>query len=126
MKLALRITSKGEVTELDLTSKELPTLQEAVGGLIEAINLATDLTMFCNEEGKLLDLPHNPFAQYLWDKRFGAHLDYIVGDIVLTGGADDEGEMLGLSDEQVQIIKQMTKQVQQIIAPSMNVLEWTA
>lgn len=46
----------GAVTEVDNTLKAL---QEVVGGHIEAVTLATDLVIICNEEGRLMGLPHN-------------------------------------------------------------------
>jgi hypothetical protein len=78
--------------------------------------------MWCNEEGKIHGLAHNPFAQFMWDKAYGAHTDYIVGDIVLTGGTDDEGETLGLTDEQVAIIKKIVDKVRQLIEPQIVVM----
>jgi hypothetical protein len=99
---ALVIRTDGSFEVVEFTdSTALPVLQQGVGGWVQAIDLSTDLTLWLNEEGKLADLPHNPFAQALWDERFGAYTDYIVGDIVLTGGTGDEGETLGLAKEQV-------------------------
>lgn len=37
----------------------LESFQAAVGGYIETVTLATDLIIICNEEGRLLGLPHN-------------------------------------------------------------------
>lgn len=37
----------------------LHALQEAVGGYIETVTLCSDLVIICNEEGRLLGLPHN-------------------------------------------------------------------
>ena len=37
----------------------LEALQEIVGGYIETYRVATDLTIICNEEGRLLGLPFN-------------------------------------------------------------------
>lgn len=37
----------------------LESFQAAVGGNIETVTLATDLILICNEEGRLLGLPHN-------------------------------------------------------------------
>lgn len=37
----------------------LEEFQKTVGGLIETITLASDLILICNEEGRLLGLPHN-------------------------------------------------------------------
>jgi hypothetical protein len=121
-KTALQVKTTGEVTELDLSSDSLQTLQTAVGGWVQAIDLASDLSMWCNEEGKLNSLPHNPYAQFMWDEVFGAHTDYLVGDIVLTGGTDSEGETIGLTQEQVDIIKAVTVKVQKFVEPSITLI----
>jgi tRNA threonylcarbamoyladenosine modification (KEOPS) complex Pcc1 subunit len=121
MKKALHIKTTGEVIELDITADSLSTLQTAVGGWVQAIDIASDLSMWCNEEGKLISLPHNPFAQFMWDKAFGAHTDYIVGDIVLTGGTDEEGYTLGLTDEQVTILSKIVETVRNYIEPRITV-----
>lgn len=128
MKKALNIKTTGDVIELDLSIESdlsidsLQILQTAVNGWVQAVNLANDLSMWCNEEGKIHGLAHNPFAQFMWDKAYGAHTDYIVGDIVLTGGTDDEGETLGLTDEQVAIIKKIVDKVRQLIEPQIVVM----
>jgi len=56
----------------------LKLLQKAVGGLIEPVRTIDGDTMYCNEEGKLRGLPHNPAANKLIDFD-----DYIVGDVVV-------------------------------------------
>ncbi len=121
-KTALHIKTTGEVIELDLSSDTLTKLQTAVGGWVEAIDLTERLTMWCNEEGKIIALPHNPYAQYFWDKMFGAHTDYIVGDIVLTGGVDSEGETVGLGAEQVEWVQFFIGKIRQLIEPSIIVI----
>lgn len=93
---ALWITTAGELVELNDIS--LTALQEAVGGWVQAIGLKDNLTMWLNEEGKLMQLPHNLKGQAVWDAFFQEGSDYIVGNIVLTGGADEDGETLGLED----------------------------
>jgi hypothetical protein len=95
--LALQITTNGEVRELD--SLELETLQNAVGGWVQAISLRPDLTMWMNEESKINGLPHNPVAQSLWDNVYGKDTDYISGDVVFTGGTDDNGESIPLGGD---------------------------
>ena len=98
---AITITTDNTVTCFDMDKNSLELLQKAVGGYVQAINLDDTLTLWCNEEGKMMNLPHNEKAQILWDNVFGSGTDYIVGNIVLTGGADDEGEIIGLTDEQI-------------------------
>jgi hypothetical protein len=102
MKTAIRITTAGEVTTLDISTEPLATLQGAVGGLVQAIDLTERLTLWCNEEGKVLGQAHNPYAQYFWDKMFGAYTDYMVGDVVFTGGTDDNGNTLGMTEDAVE------------------------
>jgi len=84
------------VEVIDLTDDALPKLQEAVGGWVQAVDLTPDVTVWLNEEGKIEGLPFNAIATSLWIDQFG-ETDIIVGDVVLTGGADDEGELLTLT-----------------------------
>jgi hypothetical protein len=86
---------------IDLTadSNELLTLQMAVGGLIEAKTLEGDYTLFMNEEGKLMQLPINERATEIWLANFPNFPDVIVGDVVIAGGTDEEGEQLGLDPD---------------------------
>jgi predicted RNA polymerase sigma factor len=88
---------------LDISGDCLRALQRGVGGLVQALDLKDDLTMWVNEEGKLQGLPVNENATVIFAARFRA-IDLIVGDIVLTGGTDDEGEVLGLTDQQAEEI----------------------
>ena len=77
------------------------TLSRAVGGMIEAVTLPNGLTLWVNENGKNDGLPVNDYATRLFASAFGEGIDIIVGNAIVTGGADDEGETLGLTDEQI-------------------------
>lgn len=101
MNKAIRITTQNEVIVFELKDNSLEQLQQAVGGYVQAVDLSDELTLWCNEEGKMMNLNHNAMAQALWDKAFGADTDYIVGDIVLTGGTDENGETISLSENQI-------------------------
>ncbi len=105
-KNALVITTAGEMSIIDLAENELATLQAKVGGWVQMVDLNDNLTLWCNEEGKLEGLPLNRYATELWESVYGK-TDIIVGDIVLTGGADDEGETLGLSDSKIEAIRNL-------------------
>jgi hypothetical protein len=98
-----------EFHEVD-SEKEYDFLSGAVGGWIQSVFLRNDFedfTLWCNEEGKLTGLPFNAFATELWENSYGK-TDLIVGDVVLTGGSDDEGETLGLTQEQVDRLAGLT------------------
>jgi len=118
---ALQVTTAGVVTELDLSEDSLATLQNGVGGWVQAIDLTTSMTMWCNEEGKLNGLPHNPFAQKLWDVAFGADTDYIVGDVVFTGTPDEEGYTTGITAQDEEVIRNVVAKVTEVITPSFRV-----
>jgi hypothetical protein len=93
---ALRINTDFTTEILDLEEDTLGKLQGAVGGWVQAVDLHDDLTLWCNEEGKLTGLPTNVIGTHLWEKSFGM-TDIIMGDIVFTGGTGDQGENLALS-----------------------------
>ena len=102
MKNAIIIKTTGETEIVDFESDSLAVLQSAVGGWVQAIDLNANLTLWVNEEGKLEDLPHNPLAQHYFDLRFGTGADIIVGNAVLTGGTDSNGDTLGLDLDAIQ------------------------
>jgi hypothetical protein len=104
MTKAVTVRTDGSTTVIDLETDSLSKLQEAVGGYIQPVDISDTLTLWVNEEGKLMSLPHNPTAQRYYDKRWGAGRDFIVGNVVFTGGVGPDGETLGLTDEQVSAI----------------------
>ena len=96
MKTALRINTDFTTEILDLETDSLKKLQGAVGGLIQAVDLHDDLTLWCNEEGKLINgMLTNVIGTHLYEKNFGM-TDIIMGDVVFSGGTDDEGDNLAL------------------------------
>jgi len=121
-KLAIQVKTTGEVTELDLTADSLSTLQTAVGGWVQAIDLSDTLSMWCNEEGKLISLPHNPYAQAMWDEVFGEQTDYLVGDVVFTGGTDDEGMTLGLDEVTAKKVLNSIAKTSQFVSPRITII----
>ena len=94
---AIKVTTDRKIIDIDLADDTLTTLQDAVGGYIEAVDLSDRLTMWCNEEGKLIGLPHNTLAQHIWAAFFPYSPDRIVGNVVFIGGVDDDGNTVTLS-----------------------------
>jgi len=89
------------VVEFD-EDKSYETLSKAVGGLIECVNIPSlGVDMWINEEGKVNGLDLNGFGCALWVSEYG-YTDIIVGDVIITGGVDEEGRTLGLTDRQVE------------------------
>ena len=61
-------------------SPSLKNLQRYVGGYIETVTISSDMVVICNEESRLLRLPHNC-------EIYG--IDF-VGDIIFVGIQEDE------------------------------------
>lgn len=97
---AVIITAEGDksVVEFDF-KKSYQLLSDTVGGMIECVGLG-DADLWCNENGIAEGLSLNMIATAIYSDTFGAS-NPILGDVIITGGCDEEGETLGLSDEQV-------------------------
>lgn len=98
----LKVDGTLSFEEVD-AEKEYDFLSGTVGGYIQAVPLSYDetigdLTLWCNEEGKLDGLPFNQAATMLWELFYGK-TDYMVGDVVLSGGTDEEGNTISISEE---------------------------
>jgi hypothetical protein len=111
MKNALLIKTDGTVENIDLLAgHELSVLQNAVDGLVQAVDLEPRITMWMNEEGKMY--PHfqlNKGATSVW-KWFYGDTDLIMGDAVITGGVDFDGETVELSVADERVIREMISQ----------------
>jgi hypothetical protein len=110
-KLGVVIKADGTLERLDLSEseQELKSLQNAVGGYVQVIELEDDFTMWVNEEGKLLNLPVNEIATVIWEVRFGLDTDIICGDVVFTGGMDEDGETLTISEANLQRLAELVE-----------------
>ena len=74
-------------------------LSDAVGGMIECVGLK-DADLWCNENGIAEGLELNMIASAIYSDAFGAG-NPVLGNVIITGSVDAEGETLGLTDEQV-------------------------
>jgi hypothetical protein len=73
-------------------------VHEVVGGYFEDVpqNFNSRVTMYANEDGKRHNLPINWLATILsglWPQ------DHVVGDVVLVGAPDENGDDQGLTAE---------------------------
>ena len=92
----IRVLSKrpGQPPRSVWMANSLENFQTAVGGHIEAVTLAEDMAILCNEEGRLLGLPHNCEV---------CGVDF-VGDIVFVGVKGEEFADLPLSYGQMKLL----------------------
>lgn len=96
--------------EIESIEQGCTALQKRVGGYIEAVIaplLDDEVTLWINEEGKLLSLPINVVATELW------HLlspemrgvDFLCGTVVVSGGYDDEGWTLSIPEKLKRVLE---------------------
>ena len=91
------IKKVGEVPEIvSYDSFGLEDMQELVGGLIEAIYVGGEIDLWCNDEGKVFDMPIN---LALGDTDNRQILDTIHGDVFFAA-RDDTGNTIGLTEAQ--------------------------
>jgi hypothetical protein len=113
--LALVIKTDG-TKEVVLFSEDtfLKRAQGVVGGWIQLVPLhSKGIDLYLNEEGKLNGLPQNPIATALWSEDYGL-TDYIVGDVIITGGVNDEGETIGLTNGQLATLWDYSREIEML------------
>jgi hypothetical protein len=101
MEKVIYISTDNKVAIKEVERIEYETLSVAVNGMIELVSINEDIDMWLNEEGKYIGLEPNIIATLIWNKVF-PNFDVIMGDVIITGGSDDEGNTLGLSDSSIQ------------------------
>ncbi len=62
---ASRIDVNGRTTKLNDDDETLSTMQTAVGGFVERLQINKDVVLLMNEDGQMLDLPPNHKASKL-------------------------------------------------------------
>lgn len=96
--ISIRTDNTVEIHQVE--SIEYETLSTAVNGMIELVSISEDIDMWLNEEGKFIGLEPNVIATILFYRAF-SRFDLVMGDVIITGGSDDEGKTIGLSDESI-------------------------
>jgi hypothetical protein len=97
---AVIITTEGKKSVVDFDfGNSYQILSDAVGGMIECVGLK-DADVWCNENGIAEGLSLNMIASAIYSDAFNAS-NPILGNVIITGSCDAEGETLGLTDEQV-------------------------
>lgn len=108
---AVTIDTEGnaEAVEWD-TNDTLRPLQQAVGGYVELVSLTATLDMWVNETGLIDGLPVNEVATWIAISHGLTHQPYF-GPVVFTGGTDDQGDTLPLTEMQSAALLDFAHQV---------------
>lgn len=78
----------GAPPEIRVIRSDVSHFQKIVGGYIEGRRLSRRVWLFCNEDGRLQDLPAN---------RDVPGVGWVVGDFFLSAG-DEEGESVSMTE----------------------------
>ena len=93
-------------------------LSSTVGGLIECVAVpGHGIDMWINEEGKYVCEYQNPRATHLFDASYGGVNDIIMGDVIFAR-CNEEGETIGLTDEQLEFLQNYQGNLQQLLVPT--------
>lgn len=105
----LKVAADGTITRVPIESAEnIPQLlREGVGGWLELVPNKTEFDLFIDEEGKLKQKPYNSLLTKFVQGCLMPD-DYIVGDGIIAAH-DEEGETLGLTDEQCDRLEALLK-----------------
>ena len=82
-------TEPGKCWKVAEIENTLEALQQGVGGKLEAVTLASDACVLCNEEGRLLGMPYNTTICGV----------SFVGPLLIVGIAGED--FAGLTEQQV-------------------------
>lgn len=103
--LIIRSDGTHETIELDRDGTSADTITAVVGGWFECYALDSWTDMWGNENAKIDGrCEFNPKATWIFRDAFGydprdSSIDFIMGNVLLTGGADDDGNTIGLKDD---------------------------
>ena len=109
MSKALLINEDGTTQKIDYT--DYKELQKFVGGWIEGIHIGKNGFAYIDEEGKLKKKPINPLATKIWHESLRKNNlttnDFIVGKMILTGPADDDGNDTDITNETLEMVESL-------------------
>ena len=82
-------------------------IRYAVDGWIECVELRNGISMWVNEEGKMLeDCEYNATATAIFWTTYGFMTDTIYGNVIFTS-VDENGDTIGLNLDQVNYLKEI-------------------
>lgn len=111
--LALIITPDGVINKREIDGYR--GLKKALnGGYLEGLTFTKEVFAYLDEDGKAKDLPYNTLGTFLAKRlRIGLHPhDYIVGNLILVGSPDEEGNETDIPETFVTQLQEMGMDIQ--------------
>lgn len=118
----IKILTDGKMELVEIpedSDKSYDVMQKAVEGWIEMVNpvrLSREYVMVCNEEARLIPLPYNKHASYLYG--YDTHNQMVCGNVLIlknsvriTDGIE-ENDIVGMNDEDAKKMMEFLKEKQ--------------
>jgi hypothetical protein len=105
LKQAYWVHTSGNITPVHVDGYK--DIQHVVGGTFDVIvSESGETSLWFNDEGKLNGMDPNFVAtKILWKLRPEFYPnEYLAGPVLITGGADDEGNTLGVGPEAIGVV----------------------
>lgn len=99
---ALRVNTDGTTERVTINKYE--DINEIVGGLFDV----TRGRVYVNDEGLMIGLPYNVVAS-------AYAFQTLVGDALITGGVDEEGYDLDITDEDAEEIEEGAREFREAV-----------
>lgn len=97
---------------IDIDSSDTEKTREYIGGWLEQVPSGPNITIFCDEEGKLKQSPPNNLATVFWRNTSRSAVpfpDILVGNVLVFGPVDDEGNLTSIENVKLDYIDYLIK-----------------
>lgn len=95
----------GEPPKVEMIENKLEVMQNFVGGHFETVGVTEDIVLLCNDKGAICD---PPLPESLILMRFNHPYDIVRGNLFFCS-YNEKGDLVGLTDEQLNEIKNRLK-----------------
>ncbi len=95
------------IERVEFESGNIKAIQHYVGGWFQVVDIERPgASIFCDEEGKMKGSPLNRRATMLWWTHWtpARNVDVLMGDCLIIGQPDDDGESQSVPDELVNLL----------------------
>ncbi|WP_445277424.1 DUF3846 domain-containing protein [Streptomyces sp. DSM 41033] len=120
--LILRTDGEFEIIDWPATGARghLETLYRAIDcHAVDAVDISPTLTMWLNDEGLITGAPVNRSATILYALH-NEPTQHYVGNVVITGGTDRNGETLGLTKDEIAALVELHLTFIPVTVPGMR------
>lgn len=105
------IINPNDTFEIKVIDQDLRTMREQIGGgYLEVAANEDQVTIWCDEEGKVHGQPLNRLATYAWWKLqpYMEGVDHLRGIVMILGGVDGNGDCYSVHPEVKRLVQALS------------------